>query len=142
MTAIQKFSFVLVTSAGLLLYIASGVLSEPPLWAKLFAKEEVTVIASEVQKRSGDGPALPTIEVRDASGNVSLVQGYQWVAPPEAATIIAAAPVGTMIDVPRYDGKLWRGLSGLGDWILLFISLIAVFVLVFGLLMLWKVRAR
>ena len=142
MTAIQKFFLVFAGIAGLILYLAAGVLSEPPMWAKLFAKEEVTVTASEVQSRNNKRPALPVIDVRDASGSDSMIQGYRWMGASEAAAIVEAAPVGAVIEVPRYQGALWRGLSGIGDMILLIVSLVASFGLLFSLWMIWKLRAR
>jgi hypothetical protein len=140
MKPIQIFFLALALIAGLVLYIASFVMVEPPLHKTLFAREPVTITASEVKTRQANPPALPVIDVRDAGGAVLLLQGYAWMSAAEANEVVAAHPVGSTLKAPRWDGKLWRGLSGLLDWTALILSLFASVALLFALRVLWKLR--
>jgi len=140
MKPIQVFFLAVALIAALILYIAAFAIPEPPLTATLFAREPVTVTASDIKQREANSTALPVIDVRNADGEVSLLQGYQWMDAADANQIIAAHPVGAMIEAPRWDGKFWRGLAGVLDWVLLILSLFASVVLLFALRVLWKLR--
>lgn len=140
MSAIQKFFLVIALTGGAIFYVAAALLPQPPLWISLFGREVVTVTAATVETRAEAPSALPVIDVRDAAGSVSLLQGYGWTSKASADDVIAAFSVGDSVEAGRYDGQLWRGLSGVFDWILLGISLIAAFATLFGLWMVWKLR--
>ena len=140
MKPIQIVFLALAVFAGLILYVAAFALPEPPLTRSLFAREPVTVTESGVKTRQANPSALPVIDVRDASGDVQLLQGYQWMSAADADIIVAAYPVGRAFEAPRWQNKLWRGLSGAYDWFLLIISMLASVVLVFALRVLWKLR--
>jgi hypothetical protein len=140
MNAIQGVCAGLALVGGLILYVVGGVIPEPPVWASLFAREPVTVVASTVEMRQTQPPALPVIDVRIASGETVVVDGYGWMDEDGAQAISAAHPVGAQIKLPHWDGKVWRGLSGLLDALLLGISVFAAFIIFFGLWMMWKLR--
>ncbi len=142
MNKYQRFFFVVALIGGLIVYVAGIVLMNPPLQSVLFAKEAVVVTAATVETRPNQPAALPAIDVRSADGDVSLIQGYRWMQPVEAQEVVGGYPVGQSLQAVRHDGQLWRGLSGLRDWILLFVSGFGAFLGLFGLWMVWKVRAR
>lgn len=142
MSGIQKFFIVFALVGALVLYLAAWVLPQPPLWASLLAREQVVVVRASVETRQAKRPALPVIDVRDAKGEVSLLQGYGWMFQNDAEAAIADYPVGATIAVPRWDGMLWRGIGGIRDWISLVVSALAAFMTILGLLMVWKLRAK
>lgn len=142
MTPGQKLFVVVSLVAGLIFCVTALLVPRPPLPATLFAKQEITVTAASVEKRSSSPSALPVIDVRDASGEVSLLQGYQWMDESNAEVIVARYSVGEMIRAPRWNDQFWRGLSGFVDWLLLIFSLLSAFTVLFGMLMVWKLRQR
>jgi len=142
MNPFQRFFFVVALIGGLILYVAGIVLLDPPLHAALFAKEEVTVTTATIETREADPPSLPAIDVRSADGEVTLLQGYRWMDSSSATETAALYPLGQSIKAVRYDGKLWRGISGFRGTLLLVVSLFGAFVALFGLWMVWKVRKQ
>jgi len=142
MNKFQRFFFVVAMIGGLIVYVAGIVLMNPPLHAALLAKENVVVTAATVETRPNPPSALPAIDVRAESGEVSLIQGYRWMDTADAREIAASHPVGDTVEIVRHDGELWRGISGLRDLVLLFVSGFGAFLSLFGLWMVWKVRTR
>jgi len=100
----------------------------PPLTAHLFAKEQATVSAATVETRQANPAALPVIDVTTASGEAELLYGHHWTDADDASAVLADFPMGETVKVVRYDGKLWRGMSGLRDIILLILSALGAFV--------------
>jgi len=113
MNPYQRFVFVVALIGGLILYVAGVVLMTPPIHATLFAKEQTTVSAATVETRGTNPSALPVIDVRTPSGEVALLQGHHWMDVASANAVLAAYPLGDTVKAVRYDGKLWRGISGL-----------------------------
>lgn len=140
MSAIQSFFAVLALVGAGILYIAGWAITDPPVWASLFAREPVTVIEATVENRQAKRPALPVIDVRDADGVESSVLGYQWMGQADAQDVVDASPVGAVVELPRWNDRLWSRLSGIGDWVSVIVSFIAAFITLFGLWMIWKLR--
>lgn len=140
MNIYQRFFLVVALIGVLIFYVAGVVLMTPPLHAALFGKEEATVTAANVELRSDGIVALPAIDVQtNGEGAVSL-QGYRWMDVEAARQIVANYPESEKVTIVRYDGRSWRGISGLRDMILLFVSGFGAFLGLFGLWMVWKVR--
>ncbi len=142
MNPIQRFFLVVALIGSLILYVAGFVLMTPPIHASLFAKETAVVSAATLETRRNNPPALPVIDIRTASGDIALLQGHRWMETADANTILAAYPIGASVEAVRYNNKLWRGLSGLRDTVLLIVSALGAFIAFFGLWMVWKVRTR
>lgn len=142
MNKYQRFFFVVALIGGLIVYVAGIVLLDPPLHAALFAKEEVVVTAMTIEEREASPTSLPVIDVRDAGGKITLLQGYRWMNFPTALGVGYEYIVGEPVTAVRHDGKLWRGIGGFRDTLLLVVSLFGAFVALFGLWMVWKVRKQ
>ena len=140
MSAIQGFFAVLALIGAGILYVAGWAIAEPPVWASLFAREPVTVIESTVENRQAKWPALPVIDVRDVAGVESSVLGYRWMSEADAQAVVEANPVDAVIELPRWNDRFWNRLSGIGDWVLVIVSLVAAFITLFGLWVIWKLR--
>ncbi len=140
MKPIHMFFLACASIAALILYVAAVALPQPPLASSLFGREAVTVTQSGIETRQAKRSALPVIDVRDSSGIEHMLHGFRWMSESAGNDVVAAYPVGATVEVPRWQGKLWRALSGVRDWILLIISLFASVALLFNLRMLWKLR--
>ena len=143
MSPVQSFFLVFATLAGIILYVATIVLPEPPLWVSLTSREPVRVVTSSVEmRRHSKMPARPQIEVRDAQGDLSQLQGYPWMGSRRASDIVDKRPRGGVMDVSRWKAKLWVSLVSFGDWILLAVGALAALFMVFAVGMALKLRHR
>jgi hypothetical protein len=143
MNPVQVFMLIFAALAGIVFYVAAFILPEPPFWVSLSTGESVRVVTSTVEtRRRGKMPARPQIEVRDMHGDLTLVQGYPWMGVRRASQIVDTISSGAVIEVFCWNGKLWVGIAFIGDWILLAISLLAAFFVLFGLGMALKLRFR
>lgn len=142
MNLIRLFALVFTLIAMSILYIASSVISEPPLWTSLTGRETVTVVSTGIEERAGKFPARPEIAVRDREGEDSTLGGYAWTSRADAAEMRDRWQEGGTGTARRWNGRLWRPLGGTRDWIAVAISLLALLGMALGLRMIWIFRPR
>ena len=142
MNQYQRFFFIVALIGALIYYVAGVVLMTPPLHALLFAKERAVVTVSTVELRQDGIVALPAIDVRAENGDSTSLQGFRWMDVEAARQIVADYPENEPVDIVRYNGRLWSGVSGLRGTILLLVSGLGAFLSLFGLWMVWKVRRQ
>ena len=141
MNKYQRFFFVVALIGALIYYVAGVVLMTPPLHALLFAKERAVVTLATVELRQDGIVAMPAVDVRAENGEGVSLQGFRWMDVEAARQIVADYPENEPVDIVRYKGRLWSGISGLRDTFLLLVSGFGAFLALFGLWMVWKVRA-